>query len=99
MAPGRLDALEPGERPVAIFYATWCPYCQAFLAALADADLDGNAVKVDISDPEDPAWDRYGIETIPTAVRFGRDGEIDRVEATAGEGLEVDVFAAFLKEG
>lgn len=94
-----LGDLEGSGALVAVFFAAWCPFCRAFLPTLDEVEApDGvRIVQVDISDPEDAAWDDFGVETIPTAVRFGSDGEEqDRVEAVAGEGLQPDAFRTWL---
>lgn len=94
----RLADADPGTVHVAVFFASWCPFCQAFLPTLDRFEVpDGvRLVQVDISDPDDAAWDRFGIETIPTAVRFAQGEEVDRVEAVAGDGLDPEAFRAFL---
>lgn len=101
MEPPTVDAEELAGlgSVVAIFYAEWCPYCDVFREALADAELpaDADVVEVDVSDPDDPAWDAFGIETIPTAVRLDGGDEVSRVEAAPEEGLSLETFLAFLE--
>lgn len=94
----RLADPDPDEDLVAVFFAHWCPYCQAFLPTLdeVEAPADLAVVQVDISDPEGPGWDDHAVETIPTAVRYRDGAEVDRIEAVAGEGLEPEAFRAFL---
>ena len=59
---------------VAVFVAGWCGYCRRLRAELDDAaDAGLPVVEVDISDDDDPAWDEWRVELVPTAVRF-RDG-------------------------
>lgn len=92
------EEAEEGGELVAVFFAHWCPFCQAFLPTLDEVEAPAGValVQVDVTDPEDAGWDDYAVETIPTAVRYEGGTEVDRVEAVPGEGLEPEAFRAFL---
>lgn len=99
LSPDELaDRLEVDGDLVAVFFAHWCPFCQAFLPTLDEVEPpDGvDLVQVDITDPDDAGWDDFGIETIPTAVLYEGGEEAARVEAVPDEGLEPAAFRAFL---
>lgn len=70
------------------FLADWCPYCVRFLPELARLLDEGRAVVcADLSDEDDPLWERFSIEIVPTVLVF-RDGrEVFRASGVAGVGL------------
>lgn len=83
-----LDAiLRDHHDVIAVFHATWCAFCRAFLAETAEAKFSAPVVLVDVSDTESPLWDRYDVQVVPTVVRFERGREVARIEAPRGEGL------------
>lgn len=76
-------------------HATWCPFCRVFkpvfervlktLPELTPIDLL-------IDDEENPIWEKYGIETIPTILMFENGVEKDRLVATPAVGLNEKQF-------
>lgn len=70
---------EGGAGFVALFVADWCGYCRRLRA-----ELDGAAsaavpvVEVDLSDEQDPGWDEWRVELVPTAVLFRGGAEAGR---------------------
>ncbi|HTP56004.1 MAG TPA: thioredoxin family protein [Thermoplasmata archaeon] len=78
----------PGTWAVA-FLADWCPFCDEFaprFAALSDA-VPHLAI-ADLTSTENPLWDRFAIEVVPTVLVF-RGGEVvARTDGRAGEGID-----------
>lgn len=56
------------------FSAKWCPYCRAFMAEFAEAELPVERAMGDVTDEESALWDDFALEVVPTLVLF-RDGE------------------------
>lgn len=50
-----------------MFTADWCGYCHRFYAHYKTL-RDG--IVVDISDEDDPLWDRLAIDVVPTVIVF-----------------------------
>ena len=61
----------PAGRVPVMFMADWCGYCARFLPLFRQL---GQGIIVDISDEEDPLWEFYGIQVVPTVILF-EDGE------------------------
>lgn len=72
-----------------LFYASWCPDCGRFMpvfdAAAAKADAKTKTAKARIDADENPIWEDYGIERVPTVVLFENGKEKMRVEETGGK--------------
>ena len=53
-----------------MFYADWCPFCQKFkLTFDSFANTTDKKIKFYahmINDDDDPLWDRFSINTVPT---------------------------------
>ncbi len=74
----RLAAVD-GAGFVALFVAGWCGFCRQLRAELDGAAGTGlPVVEVDLSDEEDPAWDGWRVELVPTAVLFRGGREAGR---------------------
>lgn len=58
--------LPPG-RVAVLFCADWCGYCHRFRPHYKRLQ---QGWIVDISDEDDPLWDRYDIRVVPTVVVF-----------------------------
>ena len=55
------------------FAADWCPYCRAFMAEFAAAELSAPKAMGNVTDEESALWDDFALEVVPTLVLF-RDG-------------------------
>jgi thiol-disulfide isomerase/thioredoxin len=93
--PGRpagtdLGATLAGRKVVAMFHATWCPFCVSFAPVfrrLTAAAAAWEPLEVVLDDYDDPRWERYGIDVVPTVIFFD-DGRITRrLDGQAGVGL------------
>jgi len=74
-----------------MFYADWCPFCQKFKRTF---ESFGNASDKKIkfyshmiNDDDDPLWDRFSINTVPTLIAFNGDKIISRRDSKMGVGL------------
>ena len=80
-------------RFLVLFTASWCGYCRRLREDMLQVRLGLRTVEVDVSDEEDPAWDDWHVEIVPTAVLF-RDGtEVSRRTPTI-RGLSLDDLRA-----
>lgn len=88
-----------GTIPV-LFYAQWCPFCRSFLPEF-EAAMNGKGVRwaeVDISDDEDPLWETFNINVVPTVIVF-KDGQpIFRRDGLLGRGLSEKAIEETLQE-
>ena len=93
----RLRAL---EKAVVFFTADWCGYCARFAphfeAAAAKAGVP--LLAADISDDEeDPRWEWYGIQVVPTVIAFERGQPVARLDGVLGRGLKPADLDALLR--
>ncbi len=75
---------------VVMFYADWCPFCMVFkptfegFAAKESVDCG----EVNISHYDDPLWEQFQIQVVPSVLVF-RDGElIKRKDGVRFRGLQ-----------
>ncbi len=61
---------------VVAFGADWCPYCRDFRKRyeLREPALGGNVAWVDVSDTDNPLWNSFHLDIIPTMMVF-QDGD------------------------
>jgi len=75
---------------LAVFYASWCPFCRAFLTIFESTMMkrsNPEGALVDISDENNRLWETFKVNIVPTLVGF-RDGmPIVRKDGIAGAGL------------
>lgn len=88
---------------LAVFYASWCPFCRSFLKIFEDTmtkKTTPSGALVDISDESNPLWEALNVNVVPTLVGF-RDGEaIARKDGISGAGLNIsDLEDALRKMG
>lgn len=81
---------------LALFVASWCGYCKRLREDLAADDLGVDTVQVDVSDEDDPAWNEWRIELVPTAVLFRDGAEVARKPPASIRGLSVDEIRGLL---
>ena len=85
-----------------MFYADWCPFCQKFkpifesLANIASNNISFYASV--INDDDNPLWDRFSINTVPTLIAFDEGAIISRREAIMGIGLNKSDIDSILEE-
>jgi thioredoxin-like negative regulator of GroEL len=97
-----LDAeLRRISRVFALFYASWCPYCTRFVPVFEKriGKLEKSiVVYVLLDDYDNPLWDDYCIDSVPTIILF-ENGEVHRrLDGRLGLGLSERQLQAWLDE-
>ena len=72
-----------------MFYAEWCPFCRMFYPEFERAMSGASLLwaEVDISDTEDPLWERFEINVVPTVIIFKNGQSVFRRDGVLGRGL------------
>jgi thioredoxin 1 len=91
--------LKENKRVLALFYASWCPFCRSFLSVFdRDAAKQGVnlAIRVKVDDYDNPLWDEYCIEAVPTVIFFVEGEVCMRLDGRLGCGLNEKQFTEWL---
>jgi thioredoxin-like negative regulator of GroEL len=92
--------LKKSKRVLALFYASWCPYCKSFLAIFDKTIMKRNfecALRVNVDDYDNPLWEDYSVEAVPTVILFD-EGRICRgLDGRFGEGLSEKQLSEWLE--
>jgi thioredoxin-like negative regulator of GroEL len=85
---------------VTLFYTTYCPYVKKFWPIFEKYSQNSNIeyAITDITDDDNPLWDKYKVTEVPTIVAFKEGREISRRNATPGFGLTEDDMLDLLDE-
>jgi thioredoxin 1 len=88
-------------KAVALFHASWCPFCRAFrpeFAKLAGGQKNWAPLEVLMDDEESPLWEKHEISAVPTILFFDQGKVKKRLDAKPGVGLSAKELAAVLKK-
>jgi len=93
--------LHENEKVLALFYASWCPYCVRFAPAF-DKQVShftaATVVHVLLDDYDNPVWDDYNIEAVPTVIFFEKGKVKRRLDGGFGVGLSERQLTAWLQK-
>ena len=89
---GELDSATSGTNSLILFYADWCHYCKSFIPIFESSikNLSDNKIivgGVKLNEDENPLWDKYSINAVPTLIAFSKNTIRDRKDAKMGVGL------------
>jgi len=91
--------LSDNKKTVVLFYATWCPYCSNFKPTFESAKIESaNKVGSIIDEDENPLWDRFNIQAVPTMIVFQNGKIISRRDAKKHVGLTKSDMDSIIKE-
>ncbi len=87
-----LDSATSGANSLILFYADWCHYCKSFIPIFESSikNLGDNKIiigGVKLNEDENPLWDKYSINAVPTLIAFSKNTIRDRRDAKMGVGL------------
>ena len=93
--------LKMNEKVLALFYASWCPYCMRFVPVFDKKVVNfsfGSVIHVLLDDYDNPLWDEYSIEAIPTLIFFEKGKVCRRLDGKFGVGLNEKQLMVWLEE-
>jgi thioredoxin-like negative regulator of GroEL len=94
------NQLKKSKRVLALFCASWCPYCTSFLATFDKTIMKRNfecALRVNVDDYDNPLWEDYSIEAVPTVILFDEGRVCRRLDGRLGEGLSEKQLGEWLE--
>jgi len=93
---GLNDMLKAKERVIALFYASWCPFCASFLPVFErHAEGEGLSFLV-VKDDQESMGDNYSVEVVPTALFFEKGKVSRRLDGVPGVGLNKKQLTDFI---
>lgn len=97
-----LDAeLKKNKQVLALFYATWCPYCIRFVPVFDNrikAFGFERVIHVLLDDYDNPLWDDYNVGAVPTVILFEDSKVSKRLDGRLGGGLNEQQLNSWLKQ-
>lgn len=91
------NVLKSTDRVCVLFYASWCPFSQAFLSTFESVSKDKDCfARVMINDDEALA-EKYGIEFYPTVIFFEKGKISKRLDGISARGLSKKQLTDFIK--
>ena len=96
-----LDAeLKKNKAVLALFYASWCPFCVGFVRAF-DKKVASSSFKrvihVLLDDYDNQLWDDYEVPAVPTIIFF-QDGKVcKRLDGKIGSGISEETFKTWIE--
>ena len=95
------NILQKTEKVLVLFYASWCPYCTRFVPVFDEKIRDfnnGNVIHVLLDDYDNPLWDDYEIDAVPTVLFFEKGKVSKRLDGRFGAGLKEEQLNVWLEE-
>ena len=93
--------LSSQEKALVMFYADWCPFCRKFKPIFETSENSPPNTKFyesNIDDDNNPLWERYSINAVPTIIAFEKGEIISRRDAKMGIGLVKSDLDSIIKE-
>lgn len=84
-----------------MFYADWCPFCRKFkpvFESYTDSSRHANKFYESKVNDDNPLWDRFSINAVPTLIAFDKGRIISRRDAKKCLGLDKMDIDSILKE-
>lgn len=101
LTPEEFDSklLKNNQKTLVLFYASWCTYCANFKPTFEAAKPDNTTKMAALMDEdENPLWDRFNIQAVPTMIAFEKGRIITRRDAKKHVGLTKADMESMIKE-
>jgi thioredoxin 1 len=93
--------LESHPKVIALFYASWCPFCRSFLTVFSKHTQNPGSntfLRVLIDEDENPMWETYSLEAVPSIIFFEKGKVTQRLDCQLGSGLNEKQLTKFLEK-
>ena len=91
--------LKENKQVLALFCSSWCPFCRSFFPAfnkgIAKSSFE-RVIRVNLEDDDNPLWEEYSVEAVPTVILFEKTQVSSRIDARLGAGLSEKQFKEWL---
>jgi len=92
------EAIRSRAKLMVLFYASWCPFSQAFLKTFREHAAAGDPCYARIIvDDGDPLVEKFGISVFPTVLFFERGQMARRLDGIFHRGLSRDQLEDFAR--
>lgn len=83
------EVLKSPEAVIVVFEAHWCPFCRSFMPIIKayEAQLPAPLVASILDEWDDPLWERYSVDVVPTLAIFRGGRLVFRIDGILGKGL------------
>ncbi|MBE0556162.1 MAG: thioredoxin family protein [Proteobacteria bacterium] len=93
---GLSDTLKAQERVIALFHASWCPFCVDFLPIFERCAEEKGLGFLVVEDDQETIGDRYSVEVVPTVLFFEKGKVAKRLDGVLGVGLNEEKLTDFI---
>jgi thioredoxin-like negative regulator of GroEL len=93
---GLIEILRAANRVIALFHASWCPFCVRFLPIFKKhAEGEGRHFVI-VQDDQETIADKYLVKVYPTVLFFENAVVVKRLDGVLGVGLDEKQLAEFI---
>jgi len=93
-----IEALKAHDRVIALFTASWCPFCIRFLPIFEKHTDSAGLSFVIVQDDEETIADHYSVDVYPTMLFFDKGLLSKRLDGILGVGLDEKQLVQFVNE-
>ena len=91
-----IEILRATDRVIALFHASWCPYCVRFLPIFKKhAEKEGRHFVI-VQDDQETIADQYSVKVYPTVLFFENGVVTKRLDGALGIGLDEKQLTEFV---
>jgi thioredoxin 1 len=91
------DVLKMQERLIALFYASWCPFCVSFLPVFERHAKGAGLSCLVVKDDREIMGNKYSVEVVPTVLFFEKGKVAKRLDGLLGVGLNEKQLTKFIQ--
>ena len=95
------EQLKKSRKVLALFYSSWCPFCRRFLPVFDENCVKYGfnlALRVKVDDDDNPLWEEYSVEAVPTVILFKEGKVCKRIDGRFGYGLSEKQLEELLED-
>ncbi len=89
-------ALKSQDKVIALFYASWCPFCSRFLPVFKKHSEGKERNFLLVQDDKDTIGEKYSVGVFPTVLFFENGKLTKRLDGAAGLGLQEKQLIEFI---
>jgi thioredoxin 1 len=91
-----IETLRATDRVIALFHASWCPFCVKFLPAFQKRAAEAERHFVVVQDDQEMIAGRYSVKVYPTVLFFEKGVVSKRLDGVSGVGLDEKQLTEFV---